>query len=126
MVMEIKPFQGFRKMNGYFIKQIRISIAQSTTPIKDEKRFAAEPRRDSSGNTFLTRFGKKKIAANSPKQMFIKASEFILLNTLSNKLTKTSAKTLLTHFLCGENPKTANALLSNHGLLIALENQCRF
>ncbi len=52
MVIEIKPFQGFRKMNIYFIKQIIISIAQSTTPIKDEKRFSAETRRDSSGNTF--------------------------------------------------------------------------
>jgi hypothetical protein len=30
-----------------------ISIAQSTAPIKDEKRFAVEHRRDSSGNTFF-------------------------------------------------------------------------
>jgi hypothetical protein len=32
---------------------IFISIAQSTPSIKDEKRYVAEPRRDSSGNPFL-------------------------------------------------------------------------
>lgn len=39
--------------------------------IKVEKRYPAEPSRDSSENTFLPAFEAKKIAANSPIQMLI-------------------------------------------------------